>query len=52
MTVLLGYMGYRTADTANPAGKLLSLKQVHEMVASSTLPAFGQVAGYPKLPGG
>ena len=45
-------MGYRTADTANPAGKLLSLKQVHDMVASSTLPAFGQVAGYPKLPPG
>ena len=52
ITLLLGYMGHRTESTPNPAGKLLSLKQVREMLLQGALPAFGEVAGYPKLPPG
>ena len=45
-------MGYRTAETANPAGKLTSLKEVRELISSGELASFGEVAGYPKLPPG
>ena len=52
ITLLLGYRGHRTASTPNPAGKLLSLKQVRNQIAKGELSPFGEVAGYPKLPPG
>ena len=52
MTLLAGYMGFRTATTANPAGKMLSLGQVRDKMGTDFLPSFGEVAGYPKLPPG
>ena len=52
MTLLLGYMGYRTAESAKPSGKMLSVQHVRDAISSAELAPFGEVAGYPKLPPG
>eukprot|EP00966_Prymnesium_polylepis_P230026 5322671-Prymnesium_polylepis.1 len=56
ITLLAGYMGYRREELESSgrdlAGKLVSLKQVRERIASGAMDSFGEVAGYPKLPPG
>ena len=52
ITLLVGYVGYRTGSTPNPAGKCVSLNQVNELIAAGNFPSFGSVAGYPKIPPG
>eukprot|EP00966_Prymnesium_polylepis_P308562 7130532-Prymnesium_polylepis.1 len=51
MTLLIGYMGYRSA-THNRTGRFVSLREVRAAIKAGKLPDYGEVAGYPKLPPG
>eukprot|EP00966_Prymnesium_polylepis_P176115 4076463-Prymnesium_polylepis.1 len=51
MTLLIGYMGFRSAEH-NRLKRYVSLREVRAAIKAGKLPAYGEVAGYPKLPPG